>query len=81
MGHTGESDTVFWKHYESKHMLVDTGNIFRKEKPRPERTEVLSMQLRRDPHVPNLPDSLLLPTLYNDKEVQSRVKARCELQA
>jgi hypothetical protein len=80
MGHSGESDTVFRKYYESKHMVVDTGNIFRKEKPRPEKTEVLSMHLRRDPHVPDLPDSLLIQTLDDDEEVQRLAKARRELQ-
>ena len=81
MGHSGESDTVFRKYYESKHMIVDTGNIFRKEKPRPEKTEVLSMHLRRDPHLPDLPDSLLTQTLNDDEKLQGLAKARCELQA
>lgn len=80
MGHSGESDTVFRKYYESKHMLVDTGNIFRKEKPRPEKTEVLSMHLRRDPDVPDVPDSLLNQALDNDEELRSLVRARYELQ-
>jgi hypothetical protein len=81
MGHSGESDTVFRKYYKSKHMVVDTGNIVRKEKPRPEKIEVLSMHLRRDPHVLDLPDSLLIQILDNDEEIQGLVKARCELQA
>ena len=81
MGHSGESDTVFRKHYESKHMLVDTANIFRKEKPRPEKTEVLSMHLRRDAHVPELPESLLKETFDNNEEIQHLVKARSQIQA
>ena len=80
MGHNGESDTVFRKYYESKHMLVDTGNIFRKEEPRPEKTEVLSMHLRRDPHVPDLPDSLLNQALDNHEELRSLVRTRYGLQ-
>jgi hypothetical protein len=39
------------------------------------------MHLRRDPHVPDLPDSLLIQTLQDDEEVQRLVKARGELQA
>ena len=81
MGHNGESDTVFRKYYESNHLLVDTGNIFRKEPPRPEKIEVLSMHLQRDPHVPDLPDSLLKNTLDNDGEMQRLVKTRCELRS
>ena len=81
MGHNGESDTVFRKYYESNHLLVDTWNIFRKEPPRPEKIEVLSMHLQRDPHVPDLPDSLLKNTLDNDGEMQRLVKTRCELRS
>jgi hypothetical protein len=81
MGHSGESDTVFRKYYELKHILVDTGNIFRKEKPRPEKTEVLSMHLWRDIDVPELPESLLKETFDNDTEMRDLVEARSQIQA
>jgi hypothetical protein len=38
------------------------------------------MHLRRDPHVPGLPDSLLNQTLDNDEEIRSLVKTRYKLQ-
>jgi hypothetical protein len=55
-------------------------NIFRKEKPRPEKTGVLSMHLRQDPQVPELPTSLLNEAFNNDPEIQDLLKARCEIQ-
>lgn len=81
MGHSGESDTVFRKHYESKHLLVDTANIFRKEAPRLEKTEVLSMHLRRDTNVPEVPESVLEAIVDNDTEIQHLLEARRQIKA
>jgi hypothetical protein len=46
MGHRSETVKQTTSSYESGYMLVDKGNIFRKERPRPEKTEVLSRHLK-----------------------------------
>ncbi|KAE8441678.1 hypothetical protein EG329_004550 [Mollisiaceae sp. DMI_Dod_QoI] len=81
MGHHGKSDTIFRTAYQSRLNTVDSGNIFRKEKPRQEKTEVLSMHLRRDPDALEIPDSLLTQILKNDEEVKELLNTRKELRS
>ena len=74
MGHSGEDDWIFIKHYQSQKLTIDPGNLFRKEAPRPERGEILSMHPLRDPKA-HLEISKQLESvrsqLYNDdKETQ-----------
>ncbi|KUJ13177.1 uncharacterized protein LY89DRAFT_737160 [Mollisia scopiformis] len=76
MGHHGKSDTIFRKAYQSRKNTVDTGNIFRKEKPRPEKQEVLSMHLRMDTDVLEAPKSLLKQILEHDAEIKEMCNTR-----
>jgi len=79
MGHEGDSDKVFRKYYQSRKVTVDTGNIFRGEEPRPQKSEVLNMHSRRDPDLPEIPHKLLCQTLDEDKELQNLLKSKTEL--
>ncbi|APA09337.1 hypothetical protein sscle_05g041070 [Sclerotinia sclerotiorum 1980 UF-70] len=44
MGYSGPSDKIFQKYYQSRKVNIDTGNIYRMQQPRSERTETLNMQ-------------------------------------
>jgi hypothetical protein len=83
MGHSGEDDWIFIKHYQSQKLTIDPGNLFRKEAPRPERGEILSMHPLRDPKA-HLEISKQLESvrsqLYNDdEETQKLLQQKREL--
>jgi hypothetical protein len=83
IGHSSENDVIYIKHYQSKKLTIDPGNHYRKEAPRPEQGEILSMHPLRDPKA-HLEISKQLETmksqLYSkDEEIQRLFQQRREL--
>jgi len=80
IGHDGDGDKVFREAYQSKKIIVDAGNMFRKEEPRREKMDELSMRISmRDLDIPEMPDPFLHRTWDDDEELQSTFKSRQNL--
>jgi hypothetical protein len=83
MGHSGENDWIYKKYYQSKKLTIDPGNLFRKEAPRPEREEILSMHPLRDPkahlEISKQLESVRSQLYNNDEEIQKLLQQRREL--
>ncbi|KAM3066485.1 hypothetical protein ACMFMG_011983 [Clarireedia jacksonii] len=77
MGHSGLSDAVFLRHYQSRKVNIDSGNIFRQELPREERTQTLNMRSKRDISAPRVLSAQQKVELYTqDAEIQRLLKTR-----
>lgn len=81
MGQEGETDRVYRKYYQSSKITLDTGNLFRGEEPRPEKSKVLSMNLKRDPNAPEIPKDVLFQILDKDEQVQTLLRSKQDLKA
>jgi len=80
MGHHGSNDKIFADWYQSKIFTVDSGNIFRKEDPRPEKKNLLTMRSKRDPNAPrSLPKITRNEIFDDDEKIQDLLKSRKEL--
>jgi hypothetical protein len=80
MGHHGASDQIFVRFYQSDILTLDSGNIFRKEEPRPEKADLLAMHSKRDPKAPQfLSPEEKEELLAADEEMQYLLKSRREL--
>jgi len=80
MGHLGTDDKVFIKYYQSHIFTVDSGNIFRKEEPRPEKLELLAMRSKRDPRAPHfLLEATKVEILDADENFQGLRRSMKEL--
>jgi hypothetical protein len=80
MGHSGPSDKVYRRFYQSRKFTVDTGNIFRGEEQRQGKSEVLSMHLKLDVDAPNVvPAALQDQILDADEKIQELLRARSEI--
>ncbi|KAJ8067012.1 hypothetical protein OCU04_004392 [Sclerotinia nivalis] len=80
MGHSGPSDKIFQKYYQSRKVNIDTGNIYRMQQPRSERTETLNMRSKRDPTAPVKLSADQKREYYDqDKDIQDLLASRKKL--
>ncbi|TEY73429.1 hypothetical protein BOTCAL_0078g00220 [Botryotinia calthae] len=77
MGHSGLLDAIFLRYYQSRKVNIDSGNIFRQELPRAERTQTLNMRSKRDVTAPRVLSTQQRDELYaQDTEIQRLLKTR-----